>query len=384
MSTHGKSRTQVSILVPTYNESQNIIHFLKSILESLPKNKITETIIIDDNSPDGTGQMVDEYVKNVKTKNHTTDVIHRRKKMGLGSAILNGIQRASGDTIIVMDGDFSHPPNIIPRLIDVLDRSGSDIVVASRYVKGGTIHGWSLKRKIISRVATIIAKSGLGVEQRDPMSGFFAFRKNLLQGMTLDGIGYKILLELLVKTRGAKVTEIPYTFKDRQLGRSKLGTDTMLDYLRSIWKLYRFGRGKTDSRTSVRFLSKAARFYTVGASGLVVNYAFSLLFVGGLGAVWYLHANLVGIAVSITTNFILNKYWTFEERDFARRKTLIQYGKFVALSSLGALVQLGMVYTLVENHSVGHPVALMIAVATAALGNFILNKKWTFGEKIWS
>ena len=155
-----KSSTQVSILVPTYNESQNIVSFLKSIAENIPKNIITETIVIDDNSPDGTGRIVDDYIKNVKKfADNTIDVIHRKAKQGLSSAILNGIQHASGDTIVVMDSDFSHPPSIIPKMIEAIKQSQYDIVVASRYVKGGAIQGWSLKRKIISKIATKIAKT---------------------------------------------------------------------------------------------------------------------------------------------------------------------------------------------------------------------------------
>jgi len=99
---------------------------------------------------------------------------------------------------------------------------------------------------------------------------------------------------------------------------------------------------------------------------------------------WFLHANIIGIIASITTNFILNKYWTFEDRDFSTKKTLSQYTKFVGFSSLGALIQLTMVYSLIENYQMVYPLALILAVATAAFGNFILNKKWTFKEKIWA
>jgi dolichol-phosphate mannosyltransferase len=108
----------------------------------------------------------------------------------------------------------------------------------------------------------------------------------------------------------------------------------------------------------------------------------SLLFAGGVSDMWYLHANVIGIIASITTNFILNKAWTFGDRDFRLKKTISQYGKFAMFSSLGALVQLGMVYFLVDSNEISYPIALILAVMTAALGNFILNKKWTFKEKL--
>jgi len=133
----------------------------------------------------------------------------------------------------------------------------------------------------------------------------------------------------------------------------------------------------------VRFLSKASRFYTVGLSGFGVNYLISLLFAGGISDMWYLHANLIGIGASITTNFLLNKTWTFGDRDFSKKRTLKQYGKFVTFSSLGALVQLGMVFYLVDGYNLSYPVSLVLAVLTAAFGNYVLNKKYTFKEKVW-
>ena len=190
-----------------------------------------------------------------------------------------------------------------------------------------------LKRKIMSKFATLIAKKGLGIDAKDPMSGFFAFKKNILKGLNIDAIGYKILLEILVKTKNVTIKEIPYTFQDREFGSSKLSIKTILDYCKSVWKLYRYGKSleKQEKRSSVKFLYKAARFYTVGASGFIVNYLISFLFAGGISDMWYLHANVIGIIASITTNFMLNKAWTFGDRDFRIKKTLSQYGKFAIL-----------------------------------------------------
>jgi dolichol-phosphate mannosyltransferase len=350
---------QVSIIIPTYNESQNILQILKSIKDNLPVNFVTQAIVVDDNSPDGTGKIVDDYLKNLKKMaDYTIEIIHRKAKDGLGSAILNGIQQAKGDTIVVMDSDFSHPPQIIPKLIESIKKSQYDIAVASRYIKGGKIQGWSLKRKLMSKFATLIAKKGLGIDTKDPMSGFFAFKKNLIKELNIDAIGYKILLEILVKTKGVHIKEIPYTFQDREIGSSKLGIKTILDYYKSVWKLYRYGKPveKDEKRSSVKFLSKAARFYTVGASGFVVNYMISLLFTGGISDMWY----------------------------FRIKKTISQYGKFAMFSSLGALVQLGMVYFFVDQIEITYPLALILAVITAAFGNFVFNKKWTFKERLVS
>ena len=380
-----ENNAQISIIIPTYNESQNILQILKSIKDNLPKNFVTQAIVVDDNSPDGTGKLVEDYLKNIKKMaDYTIEIIHRKAKDGLSSAILKGIQHAKGDTIVVMDCDFSHPPQIIPKLIESIKKYQYDIVVASRYIKGGKIQGWSLKRKTMSKFATLIAKKGLGINTHDPMSGFFAFKRNIIKGLNIDAIGYKFLLEILVKTKDVSIKEIPYTFQNRELGSSKLSIRTIFDYYRSVWKLYRYGKPleKQEKRSSVKFLYKAGRFYTVGASGFIVNYMISLLLTGGVSDLWYLHANVIGIIASITTNFVLNKTWTFGDRDFRLKKTISQYGKFAMFSSLGALVQLGMVYFLVDSNEISYPLALIFAVMTAAFGNFILNKKFTFKEKL--
>jgi len=378
---------QISIIVPTYNESQNIINILNQIRENIPKGIYTQTIVVDDNSPDGTGKIVEEYISEIKKiAENTIDVIHRKAKNGLSSAILNGIQSAKGETIIVMDSDFSHPPQILPKMIEAFKKYQCDLVVASRYITGGGIQGWTTKRKLMSKVATFIATKGLGVKTKDPMSGFFAFKKNIIKELNFDAIGYKLLLEIIVKTKGIKIKEIPYTFENRQFGSSKLDSSTIIDYFKSVWKLYKNGKIKTknEKRKSVHFLSKAARFFTVGATGIGVNFIVSTFFTSGLTELWYIHANIFGIIASISTNFLLNKIWTFEDRDFSRKKTLSQYGKFSVFSSLGALVQIVMMFWLVESYDVYQPIALILAIGTAAFSNFLLNKKFTFKEKLWN
>ncbi len=170
---------EISIIVPTYNELKNIRGILEHIQKSITRNLKAETIVVDDNSPDLTAKIAEDYFHSIKEKtNHTINVIKRKAKTGLSSAILNGIQQATGNTILVMDSDFSHPPSIIPKMIETLKQTSCDIVIASRYVRGGSIQGWPLKRKLMSKIATFIAKRGLGISSKDPMSGFFLFKKN--------------------------------------------------------------------------------------------------------------------------------------------------------------------------------------------------------------
>jgi dolichol-phosphate mannosyltransferase len=381
------SKTELSIVLPTYNESQNIVRMLNSIAETLPEDSAAEIIVVDDNSPDGTADIASRHAKNILSyKKLNVEVVRRQSKLGLSSAILAGVQSANGDIILAMDGDFSHPPQIIPHIIESLLNSNYDIVIASRYVKGGSVIGWPFKRRLMSRGATKIAQYGLGIEVKDPVSGFFAFRRHIIQGLKFDALGYKMLLELLVKAKGARVKEVPYTFTNRRAGTSKLGASVMLDYIRAVWHLYRYGRSmkQKEHRTSVHFLSKAGRFYSVGASGLIVNYFASLCLNTLFPNIWYMYSTVIGIFASMTSNFFLNKLWTFEDRNFNVKDTGIQYGKFMGFSSLGAIIQLGLFYLLLENYDIEYASALILAVSAASVGNFLLNKKWTFREKIWS
>jgi dolichol-phosphate mannosyltransferase len=380
-------KAKLSIVVPTYNESQNIVRILDSIAETLSPYTAAEIIVVDDNSPDGTAEIASLHAKNISdNKKLYVEIIRREGKFGLSSAIIAGIQSATGDLLVVMDGDFSHPPQVIPSIIEGLQDSNCDIVIASRYIKGGSIIGWPFKRRLMSKGATKIAQYGLGIEVRDPISGFFAFRRDIIHGIKFDAIGYKMLLEILVKTKGARIKEIPYTFTNRRMGTSKLDAGVMVDYLRAVMHLYRYGKSMRlkEGRTSVHFLSKAGRFYTVGASGLLVNYIASLLFNTLAPNLWYLYSTLIGVLISMTSNFFLNKLWTFEDRKFSVEETGIQFGMFIGFSSLGAVIQLLLVYVLVENYNMDYPLSLILAVAAASVGNFLLNKKWTFKEKIWS
>jgi dolichol-phosphate mannosyltransferase len=383
-----KPLLKLSLILPTYNEAENIIKILESIEDVLPETMTSEVIIVDDNSPDDTGKIAEQYASQKRGNNRALSlkVIHRATKGGLSSAIVRGIHSAQGEIVVVMDSDFSHPPQIIPEMIKKLEGSPPvDIVVASRYVRGGSIIGWPFKRRLLSRGATKIAQYGLGVKKvKDPMSGYFAFRRQIVEGIEFDAIGYKILLEILVKAKNPHVKEVPYTFTNRTSGASKLNLPVIFDYVKSVWRLYRYGRSISakEKRASVKFLSKAARFYSVGATGLLVNYASSFILSSLFPNLWYLHASAVGILLSITSNFFLNKVWTFEDRGFEIRKTAKQYGLFLGFSTFGALIQIGALYLLVETYHISYPLSLVLAVLAASSSNFLLNKKWTFNERL--
>ncbi|MGN6630276.1 MAG: glycosyltransferase [Candidatus Nitrosocosmicus sp.] len=402
-----KTTPQLSIVIPTYNEAENIIELLESIKQNIGNSTLTaaEILVVDDNSPDGTGKLVDNYIKkingvslrgaaaagnsNVSGPKVSIRTIHRKQKEGLIQAVLQGVDSAFGEHVLVMDADFSHPPETIPKIIDNLQKNDSCIIVASRYIEGSSIEGWPLKRRLLSLGANSLARLSLNIGNiKDPMSGFFAIRKKSIKNIQFNTKGYKILLELLVKDRKTKVIEIPYVFTDRKTGKSKMDFKTSLHYLQSIWKLYRYGKNANlnsieKEKNSIKFLSKAGRFFTVGASGLLINYLVSVLLSSGLLAkLWYIESTSIGIIISITSNFMLNKVWTFGDRNFAPKHTIKQYLLFLIICSLGASLQLGLVYLLVES-KVSYELSLLLAVIAASVSNFVLNKKLTFKEKIW-
>ena len=397
-----------SIVIPTYNESENIIRLITEIEKNIPKSDSTEIVIVDDNSPDGTGMLVENYIKEQKlndtkenlpnSKNHRVKLVHRSEKNGLIPAILDGVKQSSGVNILIMDADFSHPPEIIPRMMNELKLNPDTIIVGSRYVEGGRVIGWPKKRKLLSRGASTLARFGLNVKSvKDPMSGLFALPRTLIQNISIDTKGYKILLEILVKNKQVPIIEIPYTFTDRQSGKSKMSYNVIFNYAEAIWQLYWHGQksgqvkiSEQINEKSVLFLSKVGRYYTVGISGLIINYIVSFLLANDvansirlLSNVWYLEASIVGAAISSTSNFILNKYWTFEDRRFDVGSTARQYLSFIGMSAVGLIIQISFLYYMVENF-VPYRISLIVAIAVATTINFILNKKFTFKEKVWA
>jgi dolichol-phosphate mannosyltransferase len=192
---------QLSIVIPTYNEAENIVHLIESIKSNIGNSVQAEIIVVDDNSPDGTGVLMDDYIKNnIFTQNEgilNVNVIHRKQKTGLIQAILEGVSNAKGKQVLIMDADFSHPPEIIPKMIETSQKNGDSIIIASRYTNGGSIKGWSLKRRLLSLGANHIARHGLNVPNvKDPMSGFFAFPRILIENRKPVESGY-----LLAKTK---------------------------------------------------------------------------------------------------------------------------------------------------------------------------------------
>ena len=231
---------KVSIVIPTYNERDNIAPLIEGIRGALEPRWDYEVIIVDDNSPDGT----QEVVRQLAAEDPRIKLLQRPGKLGLGSAVAAGFAMARGDYWVMMDADLSHRPEDLPNLLNAL--SEADIVVGSRYVLGGAVVNWPLYRIIASRGASALGRLIVGLQVRDLTSGFGAFRRGLMEALlpTLDPKGFKLLLEILAKSGDARVKETPITFVDRRHGRSKASAREALVFLRLCFQLRGQRRGQ--------------------------------------------------------------------------------------------------------------------------------------------
>jgi len=223
----------LSIIVPTYNERDNIAELSRRIFSALEKAGIHgELIIIDDGSPDGTG----DYAESLKGT-YNIKVIQRGKKLGLASAVIEGFNTASYDVLAVMDADLSHPPEVLPVMFDSIKSGQAQFVIGSRLVPGGGSTAWPWYRRFVSWVARIIARPLTPV--RDSTSGFFMLKRSVIDGVELNTLGFKICLEILAKGKYDRAAEIPIIFVERGKGRSKLGPGEVLEYLKQLMYLYK-------------------------------------------------------------------------------------------------------------------------------------------------
>lgn len=235
---------QVSIVIPTYNERHGIARLIDSVLEQLGAAGVDgEILVVDDNSPDGTWQLVEELGQSRPVR-----VLRRAGKLGLSSAVIDGFKQAHGTVLGVMDADGSHDPAIIPRLVHAILNDGYELAVGSRYISGGHIKDWPLLRLIISKGAVFLASPLTPI--KDITSGYFFMRRDVIDGVKLNPIGFKIGLEVFVKGRFDRFCEVPYTFVNRVQGKSKLTLKQMWEYVVQlcdliVYRLFnRRGRGR--------------------------------------------------------------------------------------------------------------------------------------------
>ena len=224
-----------SIVVPTYNEAGGIERLVRTLAGIFAQNGLDgEIVVVDDNSPDGTGAIVDRLDR----EGLPVRALHRPGKMGLSSGVIDGWKFARADSAALgaMDADFSHDATILPRMVNALATGGYDLAIGSRYVPGGGIANWPKRRIITSRVAIALAQPLTRI--KDITSGYFLVKRDSLAGVELDPIGFKIGLEVIAKAHYARALEVPYVFTDRVAGESKLNQKEIFNYLKQLARIY--------------------------------------------------------------------------------------------------------------------------------------------------
>jgi len=356
----------ISVILPTYNEAQNIERIIPAIAKVFRDESIEgEVIVVDDNSPDGTASIASNFASSYPVR-----VRVRKIGRGLSRAVIEGFGLARGEICVVMDADLSHPVEKIPDMVRPILEGKCDATVGSRYVVGGGAQNWPLARKIVSKGAGLLAK-GVTVLS-DPTSGFMAVRRTLLDGVTLDPLGWKIVLEVVVKTK-SRVMEIPIVFADRVEGESKLGLTAQIDYLRHLGRLYAY-----RYPLFIEFI----KFCLVGLTGLVVDTAVlvSLVDKASLDSRF---AAIFAFAAAVSWNYLLNRIWTFRsERSIPIRRSYVFFVSF-CLGGLG--VRIGVMHLLIVYAGMGvkpwYILASIIGIAAATAFNFLGSKYVAFRNR---
>ena len=351
---------KVSMIIPTYNERDNLEELLQRI-DSALKGRDYEVIIVDDDSPDRTWELAQKLSEKYPVK-----VIRRTEEKGLSSAVIRGFKEASGDVFVVMDADLQHPPEKIPELLERIE-NGADVAIGSRYVKGGRVENWYWYRKLISKGAILLGRLALPKirDIKDPVSGFFALRREVVENAQLNPIGFKILMEILIKGNYERVEEVPFTFGLRRAGESKLGGKTILKYIKHVYRLMRW-EGELD---------RLIKFTLVGLSGVLVNEGFLYAFVRFLG--WdKILANIPATELAILNNFTWNDLWTF--RDLKRNPLWKRLLNFHIAALTGAVVQ-WIIYAGLVLLGVHYLISNLFGIAASFIVRFLVNRHVTWG-----
>lgn len=333
----------------------------------LKREKIPfEILVMDDDSPDRTSVEVER----LSSEYPEARCIVRKVNKGLSPAVMDGYKEAKGDIYLVMDADLSHPVEKVPAMYHAIATEENEVSIGSRHTKGGGIENWPLKRKFISFGASMMARPLTPCS--DPMSGFFAVRPSVIKNAPLKAKGYKILLEVLVKGNYEKdrVKEVPITFKDREVGESKLGSKVIVNYIQHLIQLYLFPG-------SAPFF----KFLFVGGTGMIVDLGILSLMLYLLGETKsdYMLSQAISFGAAVTWNFIWNRFWTFN----ARKGSMVgQYVKFMVV----AAVAFGVRY-LLANYGVDllgvdeapyYQIMTVGVIFIVTIINFLGSKLWAF------
>jgi dolichol-phosphate mannosyltransferase len=362
----------ISLVVPTFNERANIARLVERTGAALAQcGEEYELIIVDDGSPDGTG---DEVLRLAADGRPWLRLLVRRYERDLSTAVVAGWRIARGDVLGCMDADLQHPPELLPRMLAELRGARADVVVGSRHVAGGGVSQWSLWRRFVSWTATLMAAGilpGTLGKVSDPMSGFFLMRAEVIAHTALSPIGYKILLEVLARGNYSRVVEVPFVFEERAVGGSKMSVRTAVQYFAHLVRI------SIDSGEAARL----ARYALVGTSGAVINVSLTLgVFLTRLD--WpLLPAALGGAGFAMGNNFFWNEIFTFHDAHRAQpggAQILLRFLKFCAFSVTGVALSLAVIAGLHYGLHLDFGWSIVFGVLLGGMWNFFMNSNVTW------
>lgn len=373
----GPRTARVSVVVPTRNEAGNVEALLDRLGPAL-RGRSAEVIFVDDSDDDTPDRVRQQSA--ARSDGLTVRLVHRdpgQRAGGLGTAVVAGIAAATGNWVVVMDGDLQHPPEVVPALIEAGRRSGAGLVVASRRVDGGAAGGLSgPARVLVSGGATMLAKGLFPFRLRgvsDPMSGFFAVRRSAVDTTGLRPDGFKILMEILVRTPGLRPVEVGFEFQDRFAGRSKA---SLAEGMRFARHLLRLSASRISPATLLRRImpsrstaKRAAGFGAVGATGIAVNSAALWLLADPMAlGLHYLLAAVLATQVSTSWNFALTDQLVYRGRK--RHSALRRYVTFSAASNVLLVARIPLLALLVSGLGVHYLLANLLTLALAFVARF--------------
>ena len=362
----------LSIIIPTYNEAENIKPFILAIKKALAGYKNYEIIFVDDNSLDKTYDVVKKLSKTYKN----VRCLRRIRRRGLASAVIEGSLSSSADLLLVMDADLQHDEKKIPKMLEIQKKYNLDVVIGSRFLNKSYSLGLSKNRNYISKFANLLATKISGISLTDPMSGFFLIKRNIIeeQAPHLTGLGFKILLDILSATKNKlKYREIGFNFKKRMYGESKLGTLVIWEYMLLLWET-KFGRF-----IPARFIS----FCIIGGTG-VINHIFILYILKNLN-LKFIVAQSIATFSAMTGNFFLNNILTYRDRQKKGIQALKALMIFYVTCGLGAIANVGIANSLylgeVNNVSLTWYISGIVGALVGAIWNFLMSSLITWRQR---
>jgi dolichol-phosphate mannosyltransferase len=365
----------LTVIIPTYREEENIGAMVREVNRILAEHGIRgEILVVDDSSPDRTIPLVRELEREIPQLR----LVVRTADPGLSQSVVEGFLTARGAVIQVIDADFSHPTALIPTFFQRI-QEGADVVIGSRYTAGGGIGEWPLSRRIISLGATALGRI-LFPEITDPVSGFFAVRREVVEGAPMRPRGYKILMEVLGKGRWTRAVEVPYTFVNRKEGASKLRPRTILEYASQVVDITLYGLTHREAATR-REIRKILRFALVGISGIAVNTGILWALTERAG-LFYLYSSAVAIETSIVTNFLANDLWTFGgETGHRMGRRIHRFLSFQAVSLGGLVVNMAVLFTGKEIFGIYYLLANLLGILAGFIWNYLVNRNTTWRRR---